>query len=101
MAKPLNSQLSILKGTCPTVVDHMLRIRAAWKKSKVCGVESNALARRVFDFANSSGASRNAGSVLVCRTAIRQQELSSSGDLLTSFNSSSEELYESKNTHRP
>jgi hypothetical protein len=36
-ANPDSNQLSMLKGTWPTVVDHMHRIRAAWKNSIGCG----------------------------------------------------------------
>jgi hypothetical protein len=76
-------------------------MRAAWKKSMVCGVESKEPERRVFDFSNSCGASWNARSEFVCRTAIREHALRRIGDLLTSFNSSSEEVNVSKHTHRP
>lgn len=91
----------MLRGTCPTVVDHILRIKDAWKKSNDCGVESKVVDISDFDFSNSSGARREARSELVCRTAMRQQELSRSGELLTSFRSSSKEAEESKNTQRP
>lgn len=46
-AKPLTSQLSMLNGVCPMVVDHILRIIVAWKNSIDWGVSRSALASRV------------------------------------------------------
>lgn len=40
--KPLKSQLSMLSGTFPAVVDHMESMRVAWKNSIGCGATSRA-----------------------------------------------------------
>lgn len=82
-AKPLRSHVSILRGTCPTVVDHMQRIRAAWKNSIDWGATRSVLETSERAHSYNFGARLAASSSEVYRTAIRQQAQKSKGALLT------------------
>lgn len=65
-AKPLSSQLSMLRGTWAMVVDHMLRMRAAWKNAMGCGVCRREAEREAFASLKRMGARRRAESWDVC-----------------------------------
>jgi hypothetical protein len=83
------------------VVDHRLRMRAAWKNSMVWGVSNIPIERSDFASLKSWGARLDATSCVVWRTAIKQQAQSSKGDFLTSANSISAEMMGLNNTHLP
>lgn len=79
-ANPLSNQLSIVKGICPMVVDHMLRTRDAWKNSIGCGTLSIAADNNDLASLNNFGANCEAKDCSVCLTAIKQQAQSRRGD---------------------
>jgi hypothetical protein len=91
----------MLKGVCPIVVDHMLRMTAAWKNSIDCGTSSKCAESKVLDSWKSRGASVDAESCVVWRTAIKQQAQRRRGDFLTSARMVSDELPGLKETQRP
>lgn len=71
----------MLSGTCPTVVDQRLRINTDWKKSRWLFVVKSDLDTNVCASSRSAGASLEAKSSVVCRTAIKQVLHNSNGDL--------------------
>jgi len=46
----------LTRGIWPIVVDHMLKIRAAWKKSTVCGTFNNPAESKLFASSKNVGA---------------------------------------------
>lgn len=91
----------MLKGTCPTVVDHMHKIRAAWKKSTDCGVVKSMLDTRERAHSYNLGAKTAASSSEVCRIAIKQHAQKRIGDLRTRGSSATGSLSGSKMIQRP
>jgi hypothetical protein len=100
-AKPLKSQLSMLNGTCPIVVDHKLSISAAWKNSIGCGTVSIAVDKKDFASLKSLGANLEARSWVVWRTAIRQVAESNKGELRSSASRVSGGIVALNATQRP
>ena len=97
----MRSQPSILSGTCPTVVDHKLRINTDWKKSMELFVVNSDLETSVCASSRRGGASRAAKSSVVCRTAIRQALHNSNGDLAVRVRRSWVDKDSSSLTQRP
>lgn len=91
----------MLKGTCPTVVDHMHNMRAAWKKSTDCGVVNSILDTRDRAHSYNLGARIAASSSEVCRIAIKQHAQNRIGDLRTRGSNATASLAGWKMIQRP
>lgn len=100
-SKPTESQLSILNGTWPTVVDHIQRMRVAWKNSLDCGTTKSVLDMKDRAHSYSFGARLAASSSEVCRTAIKQHAQNNKGDLFTRGRRAAGLLSGSKRIQRP